>query len=480
MTSVLAVASEVFPLVKTGGLADVVGALPAAVRSHGVTMRVMMPGYPAALAALKAGEPVWQQKNLHGGPARLIAGKAAGMDLLVLDAPHLFGRPGNPYLGPDGADWPDNWRRFAALSYVAAEVGRGALPAFVPDVVHVHDWQAALAAVYLRTGAQPAPKTVLTIHNLAFQGNFPAAIFAELGLPQSAFAIDGVEYYGGVGYLKGGLQFADAITTVSPTYADEICTPAGGMGLDGLLRQRRGVLSGIVNGIDVEIWNPAADATLAAPYDAKTINARAANKRALEERFGLTPGNGMILSVVSRLAWQKGMDILGACIDGLVSAGARLAVLGSGEAALEGLFRAASSRHRGAVGIVTGYDENLAHLMQGGADAILIPSRFEPCGLTQFHGLRYGNVPVVARVGGLADTIIDANDAALAAGVATGIQFAPVEVAALSRAIGRAGALYGDRKTWRTLQKRGMKADVSWAKSAARYASLYAGLTRAV
>ncbi len=481
MTAVLAVASEVFPLIKTGGLADVVGALPAALAGHGVTMRVMMPGYPAALAALKGGEAVWQSKALHGGPAKLIAGKAHGLDLLILDAPHLYGRPGNPYLGPDGADWPDNWRRFAALSFVAAEVGRGVLPAFMPDVVQVHDWQAALAAVYLKTGGLKtgggaAPKTILTIHNLAFQGNFPAAVFAELGLPSSAFAIDGVEYYGGVSYLKGGLQFADAITTVSPTYADEICTPAGGMGLDGLLRARRAVLSGIVNGIDIDIWNPAHDESLVATYDSGGLAARATNKREVENRFALKSGAGPIFAVVSRLAWQKGMDILGACIDGMVAQGARLTVLGSGEAALEGLFRAAASRHRGSVGIVTGYDENLAHLVQGGADAIVIPSRFEPCGLTQFHGLRYGTVPVVSRVGGLADTIIDANDAALSAGVATGIQFAPVEVAALARAIGRAISLYEDRKTWRTLQRRGMKADVSWGKSAARYASLYRSL----
>ncbi|HVY19688.1 MAG TPA: glycogen synthase GlgA [Bauldia sp.] len=479
MTAVLAVASEVFPIIKTGGLADVVGALPAALRGHGVTMRVMMPGYPAAMAALKNGEAVWSSKALHGGPARLLAATAHGLDLLVLDAPHLYGRPGNPYLGPDGADWGDNWRRFAALSFVAAEVGRGALPGFQPDIVHVHDWQAALAAVYLKTGGKTAVKSIITIHNLAFQGNFAASIFPELGLPQTVFGIDGVEYYGGVSYLKGGLQFADAITTVSPTYADEICTPAGGMGLDGLLRARRDVLSGIVNGIDIDIWNPAHDEALVAAYDSGGLAARATNKRALEDRFGLNAGTGMIFAVVSRLAWQKGMDILGACIDGLVAQGARLAVLGSGEAALEGLFRAASSRHRGAVGVVTGYDENLAHLIQGGADAILIPSRFEPCGLTQFHGLRYGTVPVVARVGGLADTIIDANDAALSAGVATGIQFAPVEVRALARAINRAIGLYGERKTWRTIQRRGMKADVSWAKSAARYASLYRGLAGA-
>jgi starch synthase len=479
MTKVLAVASEVFPLIKTGGLADVVGALPAALSGHGVSMRVIMPGYPAAMAALKNGEAVWTSKALHGGQAQLIAGKAHGLDLLMLDAPHLFGRQGNPYLGPDGKDWPDNWRRFAALSYVAAEIGRGALPGFVPDIVHVHDWQAALAAVYLKTGGPTAAKSILTIHNLAFQGNFAAAIFPELGLPASVFTIDGVEYYGGVGYLKGGLQFADAITTVSPTYADEICTPAGGMGLDGLLRARRSVLSGIVNGIDTDLWDPASDQALVATYDASRLNARMLNKRALEDRFALKAGDGPLFAVVSRLAWQKGMDILGACIDGMVADGARLAVLGSGEAALEGLFRAAASRHRGQIGVVTGYDENLAHLLQGGADAILVPSRFEPCGLTQFHGLRYGTVPVVARVGGLADTIIDANDAALSAGVATGIQFAPVEVGALARALGRAIDLYGNRKVWRTLQRRGMKADVSWEKSALRYADLYEGLAGA-
>jgi starch synthase len=479
MTKVLAVASEVFPLIKTGGLADVVGALPSALAGHGVSMRVMMPGYPAVTAMLKAGEAVWTSKALHGGPAKLVAAKAHGLDLLILDAPHLFDRPGNPYLGPDGTDWPDNWRRFAALSYVAGEIGRGGLPAFVPDVVHVHDWQAALAAAYLKTAGPTAAKSILTIHNLAFQGNFAASVFPDLGLPASVFAIDGIEYYGGVGYLKGGLQFADAITTVSPTYAEEICTPAGGMGLDGLLRARRAVLSGIVNGIDTDLWDPSSDRALVANYDASRLGARDANKRAVEDRFSLKAGNGPLFAVVSRLAWQKGMDILGACIDGMASAGARLAVLGSGEAALEGLFRAAASRHRGQVGVVTGYDENLAHLLQGGADAILVPSRFEPCGLTQFHGLRYGTVPIVSRVGGLADTIIDANDAALSAGVATGIQFAPVEVGALARALGRAIYLYGDRKMWRTLQRRGMKSDVSWEKSALRYASLYRDLAGA-
>ena len=473
MTRVLAVASEVFPLVKTGGLADVVGALPAAVKGHGIDMRVLIPGYPAVMAAVTAGETVHRVKDLFGGPGRLIDATVGELHLLVLDAPHLFDRPGNPYLGPDGKDWPDNWKRFGALSKIAGDVGRGAVPAFVADIIHGHDWQAGLAPAYLRFAEGAKAKTVLTIHNLAFQGNFPATVFPQLGLPAESFTIDGIEYWGGVGYLKGGLQFADAITTVSPTYAEEICTPSGGMGLDGVLRQRHSVLSGIVNGVDTDIWNPETDTALAANYTSTTLGRRTINKREIEKRFGLAPGNKMLFCVVSRLAWQKGMDLLGECIDALVSAGARLAVLGSGDAALEGLFRAATARHRGRVGVVTGYDEPLAHLLQGGSDAILIPSRFEPCGLTQFYGLRYGCVPVVARVGGLADTIIDANDAALSAGVATGIQFSPVEAPALQRAITRAISLYGHRQSWRTIQKRGMRSDVSWTKGAASYAALY-------
>ena len=476
MIKVLAVASEVFPLLKTGGLADVVGALPAALKTLDVEMRVLVPGYPAVLRALESREAIRHFGDLFGGPATVQVGTAHGLDLIVLDAPHLFDRPGNPYLGPDGTDWADNWKRFAALGLVAGEIGRGAVPAFVPAIVHAHDWQGALAVVYLRFAGEPRTPSILTIHNLAFQGNFPAGIFAELGLPAAAFAIDGIEYFGGVSYLKGGLQFADAITTVSPTYAEEICTPAGGMGLDGLLRTRRRVLSGIVNGIDIGVWNPETDPSLAATYNASKLALRAANKRELEKRFGLEPGEGMVFTVVSRLTWQKGVDLLGECLDGLVAGGARLVVLGAGDAALEGLLHSAAARHRGRIGVATGYDEHLAHLLQGGADAILIPSRFEPCGLTQFSGLRYGCVPVVSRVGGLADTIIDANDAALGAGVATGLQFLPVETGQLARAIGRATSLYHDQKTWRMMQKRGMKADVSWAKSAARYVDLYKSL----
>jgi len=473
MIPVLGVASEIYPLIKTGGLADVAGALPAALRPLDVEMRTLVPGYPAVKAALQGAEPVIAYDELFGGSARVLAGRAGNLDLFVLDAPHLFDRPGNPYLGPDGKDWPDNWRRFAALSFVGGEIGRGAVPAFAPAVVHAHDWQAALAPVYLRYAWAQAARSVLTIHNLAFQGNFPGAIFPELRLPMEANTIEGVEYYSGVGYLKGGLKYADAITTVSPTYAEEICSPGGGMGFDGLLRARHDVLSGIVNGVDVEVWDPATDRNLAANYTAARLKVRAANKRAIEKRFALDTGEGILLAVVSRLTWQKGMDLLGECLDGLVAEGMRLAILGSGEAGLEAMFHAAANRHRGRVGFQTAFDEPLSHLMQSGADAILVPSRFEPCGLTQFYGLRYGCVPIVARVGGLADTIIDANDAALSAGVATGFQFFPVDAANLDRTIKRAAALYRQPATWQQLQRRGMKSDVSWDKSAARYADLY-------
>lgn len=471
---VLAVASEAFPLVKTGGLADVVGALPAALAHHGVEMRVMLPGYPPVMAALKEAKAVHKYADLFGGPGRVLAERAQGLDLMVVDAPHLFDRPGNPYLGPDGKDWPDNWQRFAALSRAAADVGQGKIKAFAPEIVHAHDWQAALTAAYLRFAQGPAAKTILTVHNIAFQGQFPATIFPALGLPDAAFAIGGVEYYGGVGYLKGGLHFADAITTVSPSYAEEITTPEYGMGLDGLLRERRHVVTGIVNGIDTAIWSPASDHHLALPYVPRNFGQRRqANKRAIEERLKLERGEGPLFCVVSRLTWQKGMDLLVQCLDGLIEQGARLALLGAGEAAIESDFQAAAAQYPGRVGVMVGYDESLSHLLQGGADAILIPSRFEPCGLTQLYGLRYGCVPVVSRVGGLADTIVDANEAALDQESATGLQFSPVDASALARVIERAIRLYADRKAWNSIQKAGMKTDVSWERSAARYAQLY-------
>lgn len=473
--NVLSVASEIFPLIKTGGLADVAGALPAALKPLGVSMLPLVPGYPAVVTALGEYEVAFEFEDLFGGPARLLWGEAKGLDVLVLEADHLYKRSGSPYLGPDGKDWGDNAFRYAALCWAAAAIGRGAIADFKPDVIHCHDWQAGLVPAYLRFDGG-GPKTVMTVHNLAFPGYFPYNTFQSLRLPDEAFSITGVEYFGGVGYLKAGLQLADAITTVSPTYAREIQQPENGMALDGLLRERSNVLQGIVNGIDTTVWNPAKDDALVASFTVTTLAQRAQNKAAVERRFGLQPGNGPLFCVVSRLTSQKGMDLLAQCLPYLIGQGGRLAILGSGDAALEQQLSGAVGTYPGRVGVSTQYDEALSHLLQGGADAILVPSRFEPCGLTQLYGLRYGCVPIVARVGGLADTVIDANDAALAAGVATGIQFAPVTAESLQHALARTFQLYGQPAKWASLQKAGMKADVSWARSAQQYVDLYNSL----
>jgi starch synthase len=470
--NILAVASEIYPIVKTGGLADVTGALPGALAAHGMVVRTLVPGYRTVMAALE-GKPATVRfyPEFYGGPASILSAAAAGHDLFVLDAPHLFDRAGSPY--GNGADFDDNWRRFAALGKAGAEIAEHGGGGFLPDLVHAHDWQAAMTVAFMRyTNARSVP-TVVTVHNLAFQGQFPSSIFPLLGLPDAAMSMDGVEYYGGIGYLKAGLQGASAITTVSPTYAQEIRMPQFGMGLDGLLNARADDLHGIVNGIDIEVWNPQADPLLPAAYGARTLQKRLRNRHAVEERFGLEQDAAPILTVISRLTWQKGIDLLSDVLDRIVAEGAKLAVLGSGDHALEGALLAGAARHRGRVGVVIGYNEPLSHLMQAGCDAILVPSRFEPCGLTQLYGLRYGCVPVVARTGGLADTIIDANEAALSAGVATGFQFAPLTGDAFLQAIRRTMHCHREPSVWATIQRQGMKADVSWDRSAARYAQLY-------
>jgi starch synthase len=475
---VLSVASEIFPLVKTGGLADVAGALPRALAAEGVEMRSLVPAYPAIKGKLSDAALAREYRDLFGGPARVLAGQAEGLDLFVIDAPHLYDRPGNPYLGADGRDWPDNARRFAALARVGADIGLGAIGAFQPEVVHAHDWQAALAPAYLRFAEGRHPASAVTIHNLAFQGHFPISVFWELGLPDRALAIDGVEYFGGVGYLKAGIQFADVVATVSPTYAREILTPDFGMALDGLLRARSHAVHGILNGVDDSVWNPATDPALPQNFGATGIDLRARNKIALQARLALTPGDRPLFAVVSRLSQQKGLDLLLQALPPLIAKGAQLAVLGSGERTLETGFAEAAAARAGSVGTVFGYDENLAHLIQGGADFILVPSRFEPCGLTQLCALRYGATPIVSRVGGLADTVIDGNEAAMAAGVATGIQFSPLSVEALAYALDRALAIYRDAAAARRMRLNGMRADVSWRGPAQRYAGLYRSIAR--
>lgn len=474
---VLAVASEFYPLVKTGGLGDVAGALPAALRPHGVETVTLLPGYPAVVGAFAAAEPVMEFDDLFGGVARLLAGRASGNALLALDAPHLFERPGNPYLGPDGRDWPDNALRFAALGWVAARVGQGGLAAFVPDVVHGHDWQAGLAMAYLEAESGRRPATVMTVHNLAFPGRFPSDLLASLRLPPAIYGIEGVEFYGSISFLKAGLQFADRLTTVSPTYAREIQTPAEGCGFDGLLRARSSVLSGILNGIDTDVWNPGQDPLIPSRFAARTLAAKRPNKAALQKRFGLAPDpDRLLFAVVSRLTRQKGIDLLADAVPVLLATGAQLALLGTGESTLEARLAALAGAHRGDVGCIIGYDEALAHLVQAGADALLVPSRFEPCGLTQLCALRYGAVPVVAKVGGLADTVVDLDAAGGDPESATGFQVAPPTLAALEETLCRVATLWANRMRWARLQLNGMRKDVSWDGPAREYARLYDGL----
>ncbi len=478
---VLFVAAECYPLIKTGGLADVAGALPLALGAQGCEVRVLLPAYPGVLEQLGEVEAVAALADLFGGPARLLGGRTGdGLAVMALEAAHLYERPGNPYLGPDGRDWPDNHRRFGALAWVASRIGLGELGGWTPQLVHGHDWQAGLAPAYLSFADGPRPATVMTIHNLAFAGRFGASHLAELRLPAASFRVEGLEYYGQISFLKAGLHYADRLTTVSPTYAREIRTADQGMGFDGLLRRRAADLSGIVNGIDAGVWDPAGDPRIAARYDAGRLEAKAVNKQALQARLGLAARpDAPLFCVVSRLTAQKGLDLLLEALPGLLAGGGQLAMLASGEPLLEAGFRAAAGRHAGSVGVVFGYDEPLSHLMQAGADAIIIPSRFEPCGLTQLYGLRYGTLPIVARVGGLADTVIDANEAALADGVATGFQFAPVSAEGLGFALERAFELYRQPARWQAAQRRAMTRKVDWSLPAAAYGQLYRQLLAA-
>ena len=466
MMKVLSVASECVPLVKTGGLADVVGALPPALAPHGIEMRVLLPGYRSVLSQLSA-KPV---ASLDGGQ-RILAAEHAGLSFFILEAPELFDRTGSIYLTPEGHDWPDNPQRFAALSVAADAIAGGAIKGWTPEIVHCHDWQAGLAPYYIRKRGRKA-RTVMTIHNIAFQGIAPADMLGVLDIDAKDFTADGLEYFGNLSTLKAGLVYAHRITTVSPTYAQELMTPEFGMGLDGLLRYRRDDLVGILNGVDTSVWSPEVDEHITR-YT--TPAGKRANKRALQKRFGLAKSEGPLCVVVSRLTQQKGLDLLLEALPTLTERGGQLIVLGSGDPALENAFLKASAHPNVAVRI--GYDEPLSHQLIAGGDAILVPSRFEPCGLTQLYGLAYGTLPLVALTGGLADTVINANAAALSKPVATGLNFHPVSADALRNALVTLCALYAEPKLWTKLQRNAMRQGVDWAASAERYAVLYGDLT---
>ncbi|MDF2231971.1 glycogen synthase GlgA [Albimonas sp. CAU 1670] len=473
---ILSVVSECAPLVKTGGLADVAGALPGALAPLGVRMRTLLPAYPGLAARLS--RPRAHAWSTPFGPVRLLEGEAEGLDLILIESPLYDRAGGGPYTGPDRRDWPDNHLRFGLLSWLGAGVAAWGLDGWTADVVHAHDWQAGLAPTYLRLLGPEAPRAVLTIHNIAYQGVFGREALGALTLPEAMFTPEHVEFHGLVGFLKAGLAHAERITTVSPTYARELLTPAFGWGLDGLLRHRAGDLEGILNGIDTGVWDPASDPNLAANYERP--KQKAPNRAAVCERFGVAPAEGApLFCVVSRMTRQKGLDLLIEALPALLEEGAALAVIGSGDEDLEQAYRAAAQAHPGRVGVEIGYDEPASHLLQAGADAILIPSRFEPCGLTQLIGLRYGTAPVVARTGGLADTVVDANAAALRTGVATGFVHAPDDVGDLAEAIRRTCAVHRDPKAWGKLTRNAMAQPVGWDESAQRYAALYRRLAPA-
>jgi starch synthase len=474
---VLQVAAEVYPLVKTGGLADVVAALPQALTAAGAEVRLLLPGLPAVLRGVAELREVCTLGPMFGaGRVRLLCGLLAGVQAAyVVDAPYLYERPGSPYLGPDGQEWSDNLQRFALLGWVAAHVAAGELdPQWKPQLLHAHDWHAAMSCAYLAARPVRDVATVFTVHNLAFHGLFEPTDFFLLGLPARFMAPSALEFHGQFSFIKAGLKFADRITTVSPSYAREIHTPEFGAGLDGVVRARGDAVTGILNGVDPQVWNPATDSDLPARYDAQDLAGKAVCKASLQQALGLLPEpDAPLFGVVSRLTTQKGLDLVLEALPGLLAQGAQFAVQGSGDAALEAAFRQAMARHPGRVAVRLGYDEAFAHRMIAGADAMLVPSRFEPCGLTQLYALRYGTVPVVRRVGGLADTVVDCNEDTQARGLATGFQFGPATAEALGRTLRRAVLAYRQPALWRQLVLHGMAQNFSWEPVAQQYLALY-------
>ena len=477
---VLFATSEATPLVKTGGLADVAGALPAALVESGVDVRVLLPGYGPVLESIAGRSEIVADLALPPfPPARLVAASMpSGVPLLVVDCPALFVRPGGPYQQPGGLDWPDNDIRFGLLSRVAALLAHESTPLpWRPDVLHCNDWQTGLAPAYLAFELGSRARTVMTIHNLAYQGIFLPGTLARVGLTPAAFQPEGVEYYGNVSYLKAGLHYADRLTTVSPTYAREIQTETLGFGMQGLLTRRADELTGIVNGIDVDVWNPATDPLIPRRYQPDTLIRKNDDKRALQQKLGLetdifTP----LAGIVSRFTDQKGLDLVLEAADRLLALPLQLAALGSGDPVLQDGFRALAARHPGQVGVQIGFDEALSHLVEAGADLFLMPSRFEPSGLNQMYSQRYGTPVVAHATGGLVDTITDHTPVTAKAGTASGFLFREPTADALFDAVERAVTCFHVRRTWRRIQRAGMGRDFSWASSAGQYVALYEAL----
>ena len=463
---VLYATPEAAPWAKTGGLGDVAEALPRALEAAGADLRLLVPAYPALRQAFPKAKQILELPDPGGtlAAARLL--EAPGEPTLwLLDCPDYYARPGGPYQSPQGADWPDNHLRFGLLSRVAALLAGGASPlAWRPDVLHCNDWQCGLAPAYLAFSGGAHAASVVTLHNLAYQGLFPAKVLAELALPAASFTPDGLEFYGKISFLKAGLRYADLLTTVSPTYAREIQGAELGFGLDGLLRRRAADLVGILNGIDTETWNPARDPLIAARYDAARLDAKAANKAALQRAFGLPEASDAPLAAMtSRVVPQKGADLVQGAAQEIARRGAQLVLLGTGERELEDAWRALAARNPRHIAARIAFDERLAHLVEAGADLFLMPSRFEPCGLNQFYSMRYGTLPLVRRTGGLADSVSER----------TGFLFDEPSAQALGAALGRALDAWHDRAAWRARQLAGMARDFGWQAPARAYLAAY-------
>jgi starch synthase len=474
---ILFASSEAHPLIKTGGLADVSGSLPRAIFNQQQDIRLIIPAYRQVL---QQGNRVELAAYLElpgvDEPVRILSGRLPGSKVIfyLVDSPPHFDRKGNPYTMDDGNTWPDNAERFSvfcravhAIAVDAAGLGWRA------DIVHCNDWQTGLVPPLLVETPQ-APASIFTIHNLAYQGQFDRDTFDSLGLPPHWWSMDALEFHDQFSFIKGGLVFSDWLTTVSPTYAQEIRTPAFGYGLEGLLNHREHKLTGILNGVDYTVWNPGGDPHIPVQYHRRSLVHKGENKRALLERMGLpVKDKAPLFAIISRLVAQKGIDLVLDILPMLLQRNAQLVVLGSGDKHLEAALRKARAQHPDAIGLHIGFDEPLSHHIEAGADIFLMPSRFEPCGLNQIYSLRYGTVPVVRRTGGLADTVVDTTAETLADKTATGFCFDAATGHALWETVERAIHYYHEPGNWQQLVETGMRQDFSWRRSAEHYIELY-------
>ncbi len=477
MKKVLFVTSEAHPLIKTGGLADVSGSLPKALAALGTDIRIIMPNYQA----IKTTEAIYYKSTLQliNAEVNILETRLPDSDVIVwlVDCPALFAYPGNPYLDERGETRVNNAERFALFCRIAVEVAMNrAYLGWQPDIVHCNDWQSGLVPALLSLETA-RPATIFTIHNMAYQGLFPKTSLATLNLPKALWHSNGIEFNDLLSFLKSGLAYSDRLTTVSPTYADEIQTAEFGYGLEGLLAHRQAVLSGIINGIDTQVWNPETDPNLSENFNASTLNKKLANKTSLQHRLALPiDGNPPVFALISRLVEQKGIDLILKCLPAMLDLPLQFVVIGSGDANFEQQLSGFAQARPDKMTVIIGYDEALAHLAEAGADMFLMPSRFEPCGLNQLYSQRYGTLPIVRKTGGLADTVVDTLPETLADNTATGFVFNAASAGALMEAIKRALLVYSQPDVWRQLQHNAMQTDRSWRKSAQQYLSLYGQL----